>query len=402
MGNEKDESKKREPLRIIPAGQTDKHHDDRRVAHGSQGTSYKPENNMRQAGRKRAPADDSRNARERSGYGDRAFMSPYPLPADVSANLNVEQSANFSLRFHRFIPRDIGKDGKIAVWKKLKDAGNKIMEQTSVHHFLDRRDALASTLAGMYGKERVLDWQGKTVARLSIGFGDAGPLDTGLTLHRLYSFPYLPATAIKGVCRAWALNDIAMELGVPRFSEEKIEELKKEKRKTPMMLLESLLLSHGKQDKDKEKKWDAFWSSMGKHEKDGEKVLEEGVSLDDMAKYDHFRRVFGSQDGRGEVHFYDAFPMKVPGTLFDLDIINVHYHAYFESKGKTPPADYLSPVPIFFLTVAPDVPFRFLMTCKYPTLRDKMESWLTGALAQFGIGAKTALGYGEITKTNLS
>ena len=38
--------------------------------------------------------------------------------------------------------------------------------------------------------------------RLAVGVGSSGPLETGMTLHHLYGFPYIPASSIKGIARA--------------------------------------------------------------------------------------------------------------------------------------------------------------------------------------------------------
>lgn len=44
----------------------------------------------------------------------------------------------------------------------------------------------------------------ETDARLIAGLGYKGALEVGITLHPLYGFPYLPASSIKGVARAYA------------------------------------------------------------------------------------------------------------------------------------------------------------------------------------------------------
>lgn len=402
MGN-KDDSLKQSPFANLEkknfSSQNDHRRDKGNIANKNKGQPFKPQTHAPRDGRHEPQRHERPNDQGYPAKVHHGVPYSYPLPKDVNSLMGDDRPCeNFSLLFHRYVPGGGGKEAKIGTWKKIRDAGNQLHENDMVRSFLKRQDSLAYALKTICDDQCVLDWQGKTAARLSIGFGDAGPLDTGLTLHRLYGIPCLPATAVKGVCRAWVLNEIAMALGVPRLSPEEIKNLKATRRKTPMMHLEAWLLSDG--GKDKQKKWDDLCSSMKKRETDGEALF--FPSPDDLARHDHFRRIFGSQDRRGKVHFYDAYPLKVPKILFDLDIINVHYQAYYESKVKTPPADYLSPVPIFFLTVAPDVPFRFLMTCDDPALRVTVEGWLTAALAQFGIGAKTALGYGEIKRTNLS
>lgn len=96
---------------------------------------------------------------------------------------------------------------------------------------------------------------------------------------------------------------------------------------------------------------------------------------------------------QGKVVFFDAYPAQWPSLK--VDIMNVHYKEYYEDKA--PPADYLSPVPIYFLTVAPDTKFKFYLAVKgiqYKSFLKKTEQLLKGALEDIGIGAKTAVGYG--------
>lgn len=79
--------------------------------------------------------------------------------------------------------------------------------------------------------------------------------------------------------------------------------------------------------------------------------------------------------------------------------MNPHYVPYYSDKtGTTPPADYHNPVPVFFLVVE-ETPFRFILGAKGETLNETIKSksisdWLTNALQNHGIGAKTAVGYG--------
>lgn len=99
----------------------------------------------------------------------------------------------------------------------------------------------------------------------------------------------------------------------------------------------------------------------------------------------------------GAVIFFDAYPLDWP--VLELDVMNVHYKEYYESSREKfiPPADYLSPTPIFFLTVASGSKFRFALA---PSLDgnkedvEKAKDWLKQALNNIGAGGKTAVGYG--------
>jgi len=108
-----------------------------------------------------------------------------------------------------------------------------------------------------------------------------------------------------------------------------------------------------------------------------------------LKKDEDFKNIFGTQEEQGKVIFFDAYP---EGEIkLAVDIMNPHYSDYY-SEGK-PPADWQKPKPIPFLTVE-DTEFCFFLASKEEPLLKKAESWLKEALKEYGIGAKTSLGYG--------
>lgn len=194
-----------------------------------------------------------------------------------------------------------------------------------------------------------------TTWRLASGLGASHPLENGFTFDRNLGVPYLPGSAIKGLCRAEA------EL--------------------------------------------------------------EGLDTDT------FTRIFGSpprSTGRphrdseeehqiGELVFLPAFPAVWP--RLEVDIVNCHHSSYYanrhtpglpqpsssdsrsSSTGRRPdsrPVDWESPIPVFFLTVAPGTPFVFRLAGRAgrTDLLDETLGLLERGLDLLGIGAKTAVGYG--------
>ncbi len=105
----------------------------------------------------------------------------------------------------------------------------------------------------------------------------------------------------------------------------------------------------------------------------------------------------------GSVIFHDALPTK-PIQL-NADVMTPHYGPYYEGKRDNcgnleAPADWHSPVPIPFLTVADSQPFLFLVSPRTTSQQNKADcqqvaTWLTDALQELGAGAKTAVGYGR-------
>lgn len=94
---------------------------------------------------------------------------------------------------------------------------------------------------------------------------------------------------------------------------------------------------------------------------------------------------------KGKITFFDAFPTEVE---LAPDIINSHYPKWY-SDGKTPPADWQSPVPVFFMSLK-NAKFQIAFALKEDSKEDleEIKTKLTQALQNHGLGAKTAVGYG--------
>ncbi len=103
----------------------------------------------------------------------------------------------------------------------------------------------------------------------------------------------------------------------------------------------------------------------------------------------------GDNAAKGKIVFLDAFPE--PGFQISVDIMNNHYQDYY--MGDLPPADWMDPNPIKFLTVR-DASFVFRMfadkTDVDKSTLEKVAQALSQALTELGIGAKTAVGYGRL------
>ena len=197
----------------------------------------------------------------------------------------------------------------------------------------------------------------RTDWRLVVGLGAAHVADTAMTIHRIYSAPYIPGSALKGITRDWVRQQI-------------------------------------------KKHASAFWNEKTF-------VLAFGSPHNEPQ----------SPKNRGVALFFDAFPKG--GFTIRVDVMTPHFKDYYEGKQMdlgnkkvpTPPADWLSPTPIEFLTVE-NTEFEFLIAVdayrlkklqdagKAPgdvnaqTLLDEVKKALESALRERGVGAKTRLGYG--------
>ena len=109
-----------------------------------------------------------------------------------------------------------------------------------------------------------------------------------------------------------------------------------------------------------------------------------------------FQLIFGTQNKQGCIIFFDSFPEHFE---IKYDIMNPHYGPYYTEK--KPPADYYNPTLIPFL-VLENAKFTFYLGTKNrlisseekENLLNTTKEWLRDALTSYGIGAKTALGYG--------
>jgi CRISPR-associated protein Cmr6 len=204
--------------------------------------------------------------------------------------------------------------------------------------------------------------------RLTIGLGGESIYETDMSLHPVYGFPYIPSSAVKGVVRSWIIREIF----------ESNED---------MALNESKL----------------FCDIFG------------------CGKNSYYRKSI-----KGKALFYDAYPSN--SIHVKPDVMNPHYQDYYNARKMVPPADYLKPIPVFFLTVT-ETNFIFFVAYSEPSgsLQDYQEDnkssdgvdklykfaldngyskdssvldFLIGmlqyALTNHGIGAKTAVGYGRL------
>ncbi len=173
-----------------------------------------------------------------------------------------------------------------------------------------------------------------TLGRMVVGLGAESILETSITLHRTYGVPIIPGSALKGLAAAAAHKHL--------------------------------------------------------EDPDWQKIREDGT----MGAF--HRILFGDTESSGYVTFHDALwipPEGEKNLLLDLDVMTVHHPDYYQQEGL-PPADWDNPNPVAFLSARG----HFLLAVTGP------EDWATAALdilkdalAQDGIGAKTAAGYGRMS-----
>jgi CRISPR-associated protein Cmr6 len=323
----------------------------------------------------------------------------YPLPRDTAAILatHANHNHNLGLALDRHLPINEERDDEGQPWKNPNDQW-KLTDRTKRRGYapLSLRMSVPTLLSKVNARRAAMfaSMPGITVVsaepdyRLVLGFGVEHVLETNLCLHRIYGFPIVPGSAVKGITRARAFWEIAEGLGVPAVTAEEATRRKAGKEKTPLQLLDQLL-TESDQKKQQEMletlRSDLLCSSVA--------MLQSLALSKWLAMADEFHHIFGTTEHQGQVIFFDAYPTRMP--KLEVDILNPHYSKYYQGgEPPTPPADYLDPVPTYFLTVAKGSPFQFAVASKRATLVNKAKTWLAEALADLGIGSKTSAGYG--------
>jgi CRISPR-associated protein Cmr6 len=215
----------------------------------------------------------------------------------------------------------------------------------------------------------------KTAAPLIVGLGGNHVLETSITLDRNSGSPIIPGSALKGLARAAALIEIVEKLP---FDDEvsRMECLNK---------IDDLLNEKIPRDPNREKT--PFQKIT--------ELIKTTQPLDEQPLHD-FHSVFGTVGQVGGAIFVDGIYADDKLPRFHVDIMNPHFGDYYINQ--KPPSDDLSPVPVTYLTVAKGQPFAFAVLPRtpddLPLVRDKAMRWLHTGLREYGIGAKTAQGYG--------
>lgn len=252
-----------------------------------------------------------------------------------------ESTANTGLIFDKFPDIWSGPHGD-PPWKPKKDDGTKKQFLDKIVKHFNQNDDVKDLLKQCNERRQLLlencagrSKQYKTSWRFVSGLGMGHVLETGFVWHRIYGVPYLPGSSVKGLMRAYDEQSSK--------SEEKAKEITR-------------LFGPG----------------------------------DNEAK---------TKPSAGSLIVFDAIPVTKP--KLEVDIMNPHYGDYYGKKKVNgqlvPPADYLSPVPIFFLTVAKDAVFSFAIGVRKSGTDEDVEigfDLLTKALDALGAGGKTAVGYG--------
>ncbi len=218
----------------------------------------------------------------------------------------------------------------------------------------------------------------KTAYRLVIGAGYPSFIENGFLFHHVYGIPYIPGETLKGLARTVFILSVA-EAMKGEFDPSKIEEV----------------LSEEAEEEISEEAKGILHQIPKKIN-----IILDNYTIENPVQT--FRKIFGSKERRGQVIFFDAYPVDFnPSEHFEADIMNSHYGDYYQS-GKAP-ADWLNPTPIHFLALKEGIDFEFnLGLAPLEPMEDNEEKLLLETarkllevgLKNFGVGNKKRKGYG--------
>lgn len=319
------------------------------------------------------------------------------VPIIFKNSNNTLEFQDISLKgsIKKFFLQEINNQAKKEINNQTKnEINNQTKNKSIIKEFCDKfkeRVEKQKESLKKIGYEDIFSSKLKTAYRLVVGLGSGSVFETSLTLHHIFGIPYIPASALKGVVRSVSFWEIA----------------KSEIQKNQNLNIEEFLKEFQK------------------------KLYDENISNSDTEEIIIHKILFGNQEFKGLLIFLDSYPEINKETnketnkennnfdIFELDVMTPHYQKYY-TENQTP-GDWENPNPITFLTVKKGIPFEFnilidkhrLQEIKenkiipekviekvieklknYEYLKNKVKRWLELALKEFGVGAKTRLGYG--------
>ena len=289
------------------------------------------------------------------------MFCPYSIQLQTAAK--SFSKGNFSLWFNKLIPLN---ERNCKPCDKQGNDKEAVQHYESFYNDLKKNQELKKLLAEKQKSQKefceihekagykIINYQAELKSPLITGIGQTHPNEVGMVFDHTMGIPFIPASSVKGIVRfAHMLELIRSDDQSYRDSDKNGEYIDESNLKT---------------------KIPAIFGGDADEEKEGKKK---------------------TKKLKGKVIFLDAYPVNIPDL--HVDIMNPHYGEYYsDESGKTPPADYLDPTPIKFLTVKTGTEFTFrALVPQDSNFLEPVEIAFKNALEDEGVGAKTAVGYGR-------
>lgn len=300
-------------------------------------------------------------------YFEPQYLLPYKTRFRTSENLAV--------RFNHFVPFDFSKffgdEPKANVNKRFWTKSLSGPLPVGLCRYVKEKQVLmaADLLSEGYSIKTI---SAIAAERLAAGLGNSHPAENGLLLHHVYGLPYLSGSGLKGIARAWVVREVLSPQDVD------------DKCLTAMdMLIEAEGVERILETNDRESLRNM--TGLAKQTKNdpvehlcSDHTVREALRI--------ARQIFGRQGLRGNVVFFDAFP--VSGEI-EGNVMTPH------SSSDAFPQDTDNPNPILFATIARGAIFCFHLASRDAGCCEQAGEWLKKALEESGAGGKTAVGLGH-------
>ncbi|GAB4418571.1 MAG: hypothetical protein Kow00106_14620 [Anaerolineae bacterium] len=338
-------------------------------------------------------------------------MPKYLVPKNTAAVLSVagNRCQHLGLFLGRYTPQQVIANDNWDDRGRVKWRDH-WLKQDVLPIFDTNTPALRNLQSAVYARWREATAGAKTFlarnkSRLIVGLGGKGVLEVGITLHHVTGLPIIPGSALKGLARTYALLVIAEKAGIRILNPKQLQQLQQAKLASPLEILDAALVA---EDEQREETLASLTKAPINADTQFVKQFAQHLNTSDLAR--HYRAAFGSQEDSGDCIFYDAVIAALPdGHLFELDVMTPHFKDYYDDvnsgnpKFNKAPDDGQNPNPIGFVTVAAGTTFAFAVRPRRggdPQVVGQAVSWLKQALAELGVGAKTAAGYGVFEVTS--
>ncbi len=264
-------------------------------------------------------------------------MTTYLLPGTTAGlvDRHVARCRNLGLVLDKCVPQEaIGDGAGKGEWLKRFAAAASGRIDVTLWEARYRRWLDVVQAIGAEPFAATLAW------RMVVGLGGQSVLETDMTFDHVTGLPFIPGSALKGLARAYTEQE--------------------------------------------------------------ERPAEDAPAAEQEAFKQMTERIFGMQERAGTVIFFDALPVPPSGhpagsLHLVVDVMNPHFPDYYRDEAQKPPSNDQNPVPIYFLTIE-KATFRFAVGPRVPGMENDAKQatqWLQAAIKHYGVGAKTAAGYGS-------
>jgi CRISPR-associated protein Cmr6 len=146
-----------------------------------------------------------KNENKQPDINDSLLKKACKIPCDIpEISVDVLQSSNFALKYYKFSRFD---EANKAKFYEGPQSGNFLIKtyDYGLNAKISTIAAKHKTLAeNLFDKDLSIVKNFKPNWRVIVGLGTDSVYETGITLHHIYGFPYIPASAIKGITNHYA------------------------------------------------------------------------------------------------------------------------------------------------------------------------------------------------------